>query len=369
MLNDTRAETTRVPITDDGRVPRRVRVSKGVLEEDALSPSGVIIRGEIDKSTLRFIRVDKSYQRKQDARPDVYRAIVNGASIPPIDLNVRGVDVDIDGDGFVIHDPVYVIDGGGRVQEALNVLDNDPNANVRLHAVIHFGGDEDWERHRFSELNRNVVKVSANLHLKNFRDQAPAVAALYGLSNNDKSFALYGKVSWGQRMKRGDLISASLLLRVAVWLHGHVPVGKKISGYRQRGGGNSLSGIANRAQNVADHVKLQTFRANVSAYFDLLDKCWGVRSVEYGTAAPQLKSAFNRAMTKLLSAHEEFWSGDELSVPAQLRRKLASFPLTDPHIAMLAGSNEAGSTVVLEMMIRHINSGKRHRRLVSRYAD
>lgn len=369
MLKDANAEARTDSAPINTRVPQDVRIVSGYLEEDALSPSGVIIRGEIDKNTLRFIKRDMSYQRKQDARPDLYRAILTGASMPPLDLNVRGQDYgSSEGNGFVIRNKVYVIDGGGRLQEALNVLENDPNADVRMQAVIHFGGDVDWERHRFSDLNRNVSKVSVNLHLKNFRDQSPAVATLFGLSNNDKSFPLFGKVAWGQRMVRGELITAMQILRTMQHLHAHLPQGKRGDGTSKRGG-SVMTTAASRVQTVADQIKLPTFRANVAAYFDLIDKCWGIKVVEYGKSAPHLRGAFNKALAGVLSEHEDFWvnDGTALRVPAALRRKLATFPVNDPHIANLASGNSAGAKVLEELIIKHINSGKRQRRLVSRY--
>jgi len=67
------------------------------------------------------------------------------------------------------------------------------------------------------------------------------------------------------------------------------------------------------------------------------------------------------------SAVPDFWHDNVLFVGTDLQRKLKTFPVTtDPTIAQLAGASGKGRDMLLQLMIDHINSGKRTRRLTAR---
>lgn len=176
------------------RVQPFVRIINASMDEDPSSPSAVVVNGRIDPASLRFLKVDNDYQRPLGERADIFDALKNGTVVPNIDVGVRGQDFDVDDGDILIKSPAYIIDGWQRVGTALHLLDNIPNHPLRIFATVHFGTDALWERHRFTELNKNVKKVSPNLHLRNMRDTNEAVLTLYGLSNNTKEFALYKRV-------------------------------------------------------------------------------------------------------------------------------------------------------------------------------
>src|SRR5690606_28099902 len=136
-----------------------------------------------------------------------------GRVVPNIEIGVRGQNFTTDGDDYVIHSPAYIIDGWQRVGNALRLLEMIPHQPIRLFASIHFGTDHQWERHRFTELNKNVKRISPNLHLRNMRGQNEAILTLYGLCHNDPRFPLYKRVCWSQNMQRGQIMTALVLAK------------------------------------------------------------------------------------------------------------------------------------------------------------
>lgn len=333
------------------RVPAIVRIFNASLDEDPNSPMRVVVNGRIDPTTLRFLKVDFDYQRPLGNRPDIYDAIKAGTVVPNIDVGVRGQDFDVEGDDILIRSPAYIIDGWQRVGTSLRVLEDVPHSQVRIFATIHFGTDALWERHRFTELNKNVKKVSANLHLRNMRDQNEAVLTLYGLSNNTKDFPLYKRVSWGQNMRTGELITAGLVAKVALRLHGHLASVHT----------GSVERFTPALLEAARKTSLQNFRKNVATFFEVIDECFGIRTVEIKHGAPQLKTSFLAQLARMFSMHLDFWddSGRLLFIAADQRRKLAKFPIQDPHVRNLAGSGGAAGNILYEMLVEHVNSGRR----------
>lgn len=342
----------------DTRVQPCVRIINGQLDEDPSSPHAIVMHGRIDPATLRFLKVDDDYQRPLGNRPDIWEALKEGTVLPAIELGVRGLDYRCDGDDFVISDPVYIIDGWQRVGTAMSLLDSLPQTPIRIFATIHFGTDDKWERHRFTDLNKNIKKVSPNLHLRNMRDSNDAILTLYGLSHNDRTFPLFERVQWSQNMLRGELISALVLGKVAMTLHAHATAIHS----------SSTQGIAAANARAAQTVSLNCYRRNVSTFFKIVDECWGIRNIEFRHGAPQIKVSFLICLARLFSSHVDFWDTDgrQFSVPADIRSKLRSFSVRDPQIASLAGSGGTATKLLFQMMVNHVNSGKRTRHLQPR---
>lgn len=343
----------------DTRVKPVVRILNGALDEDEHSAGGIVLNGRIDPATLRFLKVDNNYQRPLAERPEIFDAIKSGTVVPNIDVGVRGQDFTTEGDDFAINSPAYIIDGWQRVGNALRVLELIPDFPVRIFATVHFGTDELWERHRFTELNKNVKKVSPNLHLRNMRDGNEAVLTLYGLSNNTKDFPLYGKVCWSQNMRRGELMSAMQLAKVALRVHGHVaPLTH-----------GSVITIADGLLKATKSVTLGHFRKNIHTYFSAINDCWGIHQIEFTHAAPQIKTTFMFQLARMFSLHVDFWDEADrsLTITSDLRRKLSKFPINDPHVRSLAGTGGAAANILYDLLVSHMNSGKRTHRLRSRY--
>lgn len=344
----------------DTRVKPHVRIINGTLDEDPTSPSAVVLHGRIDPSTLRFLKVDNTYQRPLGNRPDIYEALRAGVVVPSIEIGVRGQDFDCDGQDVIIRSEAFIIDGWQRVGTALRLLEDVSTHNVRMFASVHFGTDNLWERHRFTALNKNIRKVSPNLHLRNIRDGNEAVVTLFGLSNSTKDFPLYKRVCWSQNTQRGELISALNVAKIVMRLHAHK------AGMRA----NTAEGVAGALQIVVSRISLPVFRRNVSTFFAVVDECWGLRTIEHRQAAPQLKAMFLEQLARMFSSHTSFWDDADkmLMVNSNFRRKLAKFPLQDPHIKNLAGSGGAAKHILYDLLVQHVNSGRRTGRLSYRYS-
>ena len=341
------------------RVEPHIRVVNGVLDEDTQSSSGIVLNGRIDTNCLRFLKVDSDYQRPLNDRSDIFEALKSGAVVPNIDIGVRGQDFTTDGDDYVIRSPAYIIDGWQRVGNAIRLLELIPQQPLRIFATIHFGTDAVWERHRFTELNKNVRKVSPNLHLRNMRDQNEAVLTLYGLSNNTKNFPLYKKVSWSQSMERGQLMTALVLCKAAMTLHGHKASLKS----------GSAANVADALKKCAASVTLNNFRHNVAAFISIINEAWPIGAIEYRRAAPQIKSSFVIELARLFSNHSVFWTADDrmFNVAADDRKKLSKFPISDPQVINLAGAGGTSRKILYHLLFNHMNSGRRTHRLISRF--
>lgn len=355
----SKTEDNTLPLLNT-KVQPHVRIVNGALDESDVSSTGIILNGRIEPATLRFLKVD-TYQRPLGDRADIYQALKEGLVVPNIEIGVRGQNFSIDGDDFIIKSPAYIIDGWQRVGTALKILEHIPSHPIRIFATLHFGSDEIWERHRFNALNKNVRRVSPNLHLKNSRDTNDAIATLYALSIDDSTFPLYKRVSWSQNMQKGELISALTLGLVTQMLHMHrAPVSSR-----------SIDSVSSGLLVLISRLTRATLRRNVQTFFQLIDDCWPFSSIEYRHSAQQIKGPFMMELARMLSRHPVFWEHNEntLFVSADDRRKLAKFPINDPQIIQLAGSGGASRKLLYQLLVDHMNSGRRTQRLQSRFDD
>ncbi len=347
------------PTVLNTKVRPHIRIINGALDESSDSSSALILNGRIDPATLHFLKVDNEYQRPLGERSDIFNALKEGRVVPNIEIGVRGQNFTTDGDDYVIHSPAYIIDGWQRVGNALRLLEMIPHQPIRLFASIHFGTDHQWERHRFTELNKNVKRISPNLHLRNTRGQNEAILTLYGLCHNDPRFPLYKRVCWSQNMQRGQIMTALVLAKAVRRLHGH----------RIPNSGNSAEMLAGTFAKIPGTVTLPTFRRNVSTFFSIVDDCWPLASIQYRTTAPQIKTGFLTELARLFSNHPTFWEHNDntLVVSADDRRKLSKFPINDPQVARLAGTGGASAQILYQLLVDHLNSGRRTNRLRSRF--
>jgi hypothetical protein len=343
----------------DTRVKPVVRVLNATLDEDPASPQSIVLHGRIDPSTLRFLKADQEYQRPLGNRSDIWEAYKAGTIVPNIEVGVRGLNFTSHGNDFEIHDPAYIIDGWQRVGTALALMEQVPDTSIRIFASIHFGTDAIWERHRFTELNKNVKKVSPNLHLRNMRDSNEAVLTLYGLSFNTPNFPLYKKVSWSQNMLRDHLISALVLAKAGIHLHRH----------KTTIHGGSVESTAEALNRAAMSVSLGNFRKNLMTFFSTVEECWGLRNIEFKRAAPQVKGIFLYTLGAVMSRHLDFWDehGRFLTINADQKRKLSSFPIHDPQVVALSAMGGKDNQLLAQYLINHLNKGRSANRLRSRY--
>lgn len=338
-----------------------IRITNGALDESDLRGGTVILRGVIDKDSLKHLRVD-DYQREAlplSSISGLIAAVQQGDALPDIEIGMRGTRCTGRGDDYFLGDQCFIIDGQQRVNAALTAIARSPEIAVRLGAMIHFDTTRQWEMERFRILNSLQNKVSPNVLLKNMRETNPALASLYGLSTNDKAFVLYNRVSWGQSMKRSDLTSALTIAKITNRLHSHKSFGKS----------GQLREVVRQLEQIGAAVGNGNVRANVKTFFDIVDASFGIKLVQYREMAPYLRAAFLITLAQVFSDHFDFWQDDEakkLFVDIDMRRKLALFPLTDPNIAGLITGGAKGGGLLYQLIVNHLNKGKRSRHLQAR---
>lgn len=335
-----------------------IKIDAAALDE---RPNGeIVLRGVVAPESLHLLRVD-AYQRDAFDREDIFQGLMQGSTPPDIDLGMRGQRFRSEGSAFFLQDPVFIIDGWQRVHNLRRFLVMHPEKgrNIRLGAEIHFGTDFASEKERFETLNANRYRVATSKLLSNRRDSSPALLTLYGLSHTDKDFALYQRVSWDQKLGKGELVTATLYVRSILNLHGHL-VGRNFNGI-----GKTVRAL----DNLVKVVPLQTFRGNAKGFFELLDYAFPLSNIVHRVAAPQIRGSFVNALAQLVSDHTNFWrdpGGRVLDVPNDYRNKLSTLKINDPEIVRLSKSSGAAQVILYEMMRRHINSGRRLSHLIPR---
>lgn len=340
-----------------------VKIVHGALDED--NGGDIFLRGRVAPESFIHLLAD-DYQREiapLTSQGSIIAALKNGGALPDIELGMRGQSFSETQEGtFLLHDPVYIIDGLQRVSTAAHYLRTNPGANVRIGAKVRFSTTKEWERDQFRILNTARSKVSPNVILRNRREESRALLMLYGLTGNTRDFALHGRVSWSQKMARGEMLSALTFAKVVGTLHSHKAAGKS----------NNLDALVPALDRSMDIIGLQNMRDNIKHLFDVVDECWGIRRVEYRESAVVIRSQFLTVLARLLSDHTDFWRQPEekkLFIEASLKKKFATFPIHDPQVMQLCGSAGKAHDLLYMLMVNHINSGKRTKRLTSRKAD
>lgn len=338
---------------------RQVKVLTGILDEHE---GNIVLRGVLDPETLDALRSDDTYQREPGtlaSLSSLLSAYASNEPIPDIELGMRGQKYKENKDGsFVLFDPVFMIDGLQRITAARHFIKSTPGAAPRIGFTLHFATDRDWEADRFEVLNTKRNKVAPNVLMRGMKERSRCAAMLYGVTTNEKDSPLYERVSWTQRMQVGELISAMTLARTVGTLHSHFAAARYTS-YQE---------LVPALDRVADIVGLQAMRENVRTFFEIVDQCWGIRLVTYRDGAAYLRGTFLMTLARVFSDHENFWKGDgkRLFLDADTRRKLQSFKVHDPHVKALAASSGKSRDILYNLIIEHLDSGKRQNRLSKR---
>lgn len=358
MSNPTKEKDTMA-----ARKTNQIKIINGALDENA--EGDIILRGVVSSESLRLLLVD-DYQREAmplTALSSILQALEKGESLPDIEVGMRGHKCKETETGvFILQDPVYIIDGLQRRNAAVHFLSDKPDANVHIGTTVHFGTSKEWERNRFRVLNTLRAKVSPNVLLRNKREESTAISMLFSLSH-DKHFVLAGRISWSQRMARGELLTALTCAKVVGFLHAHKAATRR----------NSIDELVPALDKAVEIIGVQNMRENIRRFFELVDECWGVRRVQYREGAVHMRSAFLNVLARLLSDHLDFWGSSpeekKLFVEAPLKRKLALFPVHDPQVVNLASSGGKSRELLYMLLRDHINSGKRTKRLTSRTGE
>lgn len=325
---------------------KHVQLTSAALDEAAKGE--IILRGSLVPETLQHLRVD-DYQREVLPIRTI-RTLMQGfrdGSIPDIELGMRGSRTRNAGDEYTLLDDVYIIDGLQRRTAALELLRL--GETPRLGAVVHFGTDRAWEQRQFQLLNSGRALVSPSVLLRNIRSEHVSLATLYNLSQAEDS-VLKDRVCWGQRKGRTHFISARSLLRVAGTLHTGLQ-----SGLISPRPIEQIAAVDRLINDIGPGV----FRTNVTAYFNVIDAAFGIRSVVFTERAPQLRTGFLAAAARVLAEHTNFWKGARLSVSADDQKKLSQFPLHDPEVCRLSGASSQALGLLYQLLVEHMNRGRR----------
>lgn len=332
----------------------KVKVLYSSLEED--EDGNIVLRGVIDPASLYNLLTD-DYQREvlrpvSDTRKSskIKRAVANGKPLPDVVLGMRGEHFHSREDVTFLDDPVYIIDGLQRISTVRdwNELYPDKITKTRIGAKIHFGTSKAWEKEQFEILNVDRTPMSPNVLLRGKREDNVSIATLYGLSTNDPNFALYGRVSWMQYRHKGDLVTALILARVAHTLFAGHP-------------GTSTKHLPPLLDAVAERTKLSKFREGIKAFFDIIDQCFGIRTVVYRETSVATKGNFLIAMASVMAHHEDFWRNGSLYVDADMKRRLRTFPVGDPSIERLSGAGSAVMPELYRRIVDHLNYRKQNK--------
>ncbi len=340
------------------------------IENAALDTSETmgVLRGVISTDTLQFLQID-DYQREElppGARSSILKALRTGQPLLDLILGMRGDNYAEEFPGKVtLKGPVYIIDGYQRMLTAFDYMKEKPEARVRLGAKIYLDTNYAWERDQFDILNSKRIKVAPSVLLRNRRDESAAVKLLWQLTTTQehKPFVMHGRVSWGQNLTGGHLLPASMFARFVSTLHAH----KSITGAN-----DASEGLTTALDRMVLVVGEENLRSNIYAFWNLIDTCWGIRKISYRHEAVYIKGSFVHSLAKLLSDHHDFWEKDpeekKLFIPRELVNKLKLFGVNDPSVERLAGSGGKARNHLYLLMLEHVNSGKRTKRLRSRFA-
>ncbi len=331
-----------------------VRIWNGALDEHE---GKVVLRGSLDPATLDAIQMD-DYQREirsVSALNKIMSGFESGSAVPDVELGMRGVRKSYREGVYTLLDPVFVIDGLQRISAAKIFASR--GGIPHLGAEVHFGTEKSWERRLFKILNADRTRVSGNIIFRNSKEDFEAVRMLHSM-NDDSGFVLRGRISWNQALGRNHLITGFGLGKVITMLHSFQT---GISGASASG-----SDLGKRVQTIYDLVGKNILRANVKTYYELIEECWGLKTIAFKEKAPQLRSTFQMTLACLLANCNEFWRENRLLIEAPLRRKFAGFPIFDPTVIQLSSAGSKTDRVLYDFLKGHINSGKRTKRLTER---
>lgn len=336
----------------------KVLITNAALDDDA--EGFVIVRGVVDTDSLKFLRT-APYQREVltgTRQNELMKCYLKGDRVPDIELAVRHDSFEVsNGDSeILVPGPVWIVDGQQRVAAAIKVMAESYDFPLpRIGLALYFGTTEEWEQDRFRKLNFDRTKVSSDVLIRNLRANVEAINILYGMTSVASDFVLYKRVCWNQRRNREHLLSATTLLKTVGILMSRFGPGK----------GSNVSKLAEGLQRIVGNVNPAVFRKNVVTFFDVIEEAHGIQSIVYADKAPQVYNGYLTSLARVLAGHKNFWSGKDLIVSKDDRKRLSTFPLHDPTIANLAAGGGQAAINLSWLIVEHMNKGRTSNKLVA----
>lgn len=326
-----------------------------VIEKD----ESLRLLGRVANSSLGDIQVD-DYQRDPLGglhAEELKEATAAGANIPPGVASCRGENYKVEKNGdHLLSDAVFIVDGLQRLTAAKAVLADGGDPCFLIEII--FGMNKEAEKDLFETLNKNRVKVSTNLLLRNKASRVPFIAMLLA-AINDSTHPLHHRVTTTQRAVQGELLSFVSLIKVLVALHSHMGVPK----------GNDLGEILVRFQELMDKVGKRVLQDNVRAFFDFFEWAWGIKTITYKEGATWMRPNFLRCIAELFSRyhnHTNIWDGNRLRLDPKVQARLKSFNIHDPEINRLATAGGMARETLMVHLTNHLQSGRGARVLKGR---
>ena len=346
-----------------------VRIVNAALSE---RKGRITLRGEIDPMSLMLVGVDE-YQREVllGIKAEQLDEELTGEGVPDVELGMRGESFEEIGDGvFLLHDPTYVIDGLQRISSGIRVLPTQPEDELPfIGAAVLFNTTYEFEKDRFLKTNYYATRVNGTviLHPIPNDDSHKAIGLLYKLAYKadpkkapkEGEFVLAGRVSWKQRLNKRDLLTALVMVKVAAVLHNHAGPGKS----------NQVLPLAdNLERTVTEVIGQRNYTANVKHFFEVVDRAWGLQNLDSREGAEWLNGKFLAQLAEVFSDHPTFWREDnrKLQVDSSTVKKLGGFRFDQVVINLVRGGGVNDGNALYNLIVRHLNSGRRTNRLVPR---
>jgi len=300
-----------------------VRILNCSLQDDDVTDR-IVLRGVLDQETLRYIRLDW-YQREQGFSPShiskIVSAFKSGNNIADITIGMRGQRVKNVKDTYILLDRCYCIDGGQRLYAAAVALKDVPDLKINLGVKAYTDTTEKFENELFCKLGTTQVKIASSVLIRNKKKESVAANMLINISK-DQDFALKDRICWDQARIKGQLLSGNRFTSIVALLHA------------RRGGttgGGCLEVLAS-VDRVLEKITEDVGKVNVIKFFDAIDRCWTLRNLEGGSDEPRphLKAIFLITFARMVSSHDEFWTGEEkndFQFPEKFVRRLKGMPL------------------------------------------
>lgn len=342
-----------------------IRLLNAGLSED--DKGEIIALGFLDVDSLQNLRVD-TYQREflgsvngKGKGTKIAQAVEDGVRLPSVVIGMRGQHFTSRGDTMNLEDPCYIIDGLQRIftikQFAHTHLTK--ASGLRIGAEIRFNTTHETEKVLFHALNTYRTSMSGNVILRNKMDESKAIALLHALTFRNTRSPLFKRVQWNQRMARGELFTAIALTRVVATLHSDFASSLSTN----RGNVDHAASVLDK---TLDRVGEAILRDNVITFFETLNEAFDTSHIEFREKATVIKTNFLLALALMFAEHTNFWHGRRLVVASVFRKQISKFPYKDPEVMRLSASGNMAIPLLYDILIHHMNKGKRVNKLTKK---
>lgn len=322
------------------------------------------IRGPLDTSTIHLIKVDL-YQRgsRDDAhRKRLMEAFKRGDPVPDVELGLRGNNIIAIGapDDTVpqiieTKDDLYNMDGLQRVSALIQCMKENPKFKADLSCRIQLHTTRETEEQLFLIFNKGRKQVPNNIHLRNLHTSVKCIGLLKRLSEDDPSFALHRRICWIDKLRDHEFSLAQPIVKALRCLHSR-HVSSSV---------DSIIALADSLNELENKIGMELFEANTRYFFNVVDKCWEVRSIVLSGTPYCMKYEFLKSLGNLFGRHTNFWEGCRLIVPDVYIEALKKFPFSDKNVKDdISERGKKACNKVYHRLVNFLDSKRRVNKLI-----